>query len=131
MSNPNITITRVTQGVGQSQNLNGRRKPSGDHLPGWVGCCRIVVRAACVSLDDPAIQRFRRNPQLIMNIMRTRKGSTAFGRYRRQFWVEKRFCRGPARNRGSGGTGLGGLQIECVTDTACQIPRIVGFLQYR
>ena len=53
------------QVAAKARNINGRRKPSGDHLPGWVGCCRSVVKTACVSLDEPAIQRFRQNPQLI------------------------------------------------------------------
>jgi hypothetical protein len=77
------------------QNLNGRRKPSSDHLPGWVGCCRGVVKAACVSLDGPAIQRFRRNPQLHDEYHAQRNRSTPFAWQAKGYFVSKNdFVRG-------------------------------------
>jgi hypothetical protein len=79
------------------QNLNGRRKPSSDHLPGWVGCCRGVVKAACVSLDGPAIQRFRRNPQLHDEYHAQRNRSTPFARQAKGYGAEKRSCEVSAR----------------------------------
>src|SRR5271155_4334400 len=80
------------QVAAKAKNINGRRKPSGDHLPGWVGCCRSVVRTACVSLDDPAIQRFRQNPQLKDEYHAPRKSVNCNWTVDGIFCEESRFC---------------------------------------
>jgi hypothetical protein len=115
-----------------AENLNGRRKPSGDHLPGWVGCCRSVVRSACVSLDDPAIQRFRQNPLLNDEYHAPRKGVNCI-------WVaDGIFCKnfGVVLGRDSYAMEVtrscaldfDGLEIESVANAAGKVPGVVGLL---